>query len=317
MARGLAAAGHAVRAFVLRDEPWLAPPEGTEIAIGDITDPVALREAALGCDVILHAAALVRIWVRDRSDFDRVNVEGVVRAAEAARRARARLVYMSSFLALGPTDGGIVGEDTPRGGKHPHGDYERTKRAADRLARDLAARGDDVVRLYPGAVYGPGALTSGSHVVKVLLQHARGELPGLLGAGDRRWCFAFIDDVVAGAVRAVATAAAGSSYILGGENRTLRELFECFHEVSGIEPPRRRIPYAAAALIGRAQRWRAELTGREPQLTDQVVRIYRHEWAYSSARAEQELGYRITPLREGLRRTVAWLRADGLLPPLH
>ena len=48
-----------------------------------------------------------------------------------------------------------------------------------------------------------------------------------------------------------------------------------------------------------------------------MVRIYRHEWAYSSARAEQELGYRITPLREGLRRTVAWLRADGLLPPLH
>ena len=55
-------------------------------------------------------------------------------------------------------------------------------------------------------------------------------------------------------------------------------------------------------------RWRASLTGTEPPLTDEVVNIYRHDWAYSSDRAVRELGYRITPLQEGLRRTVEWLR---------
>jgi farnesol dehydrogenase len=55
----------------------------------------------------------------------------------------------------------------------------------------------------------------------------------------------------------------------------------------------------------------AELTGHLPLLTPAVVRTLREHWAYSSAKAERELGYRITPLEEGLRRTIEWLRAAG------
>ena len=72
-------------------------------------------------------------------------------------------------------------------------------------------------------------------------------------------------------------------------------------------------PELALALL--SQRLWAELTGREPELTDEVVEIYRHEWAYSSARAERDLAYRITPFAEGVVRTVAWLRATGALRP--
>jgi hypothetical protein len=92
------------------------------------------------------------------------------------------------------------------------------------------------------------------------------------------------------------------------------ELFRAFEAASGIPAPTRRIPYALAGLVGRVQRLWAEATGREPELTDEVVEIYRHEWAYSSARAERELAYRITPFAEGIVRTVAWLRAAGALP---
>jgi len=60
---------------------------------------------------------------------------------------------------------------------------------------------------------------------------------------------------------------------------------------------------------GKLMRWRAALTGIEPIITDEVIEIYRHDWAYSSDRAVADLGYRITPLEEGLRRTVAWLRS--------
>ena len=58
----------------------------------------------------------------------------------------------------------------------------------------------------------------------------------------------------------------------------------------------------------------AELTGHPPQLTHQVVGVFREHWAYSSAKAERELGYRVTPLRQGLQETVAWLREQGALP---
>ena len=65
---------------------------------------------------------------------------------------------------------------------------------------------------------------------------------------------------------------------------------------------------------GGIQRWRAELFGVEPELTDGVVGIYRHEWAFSSERAQRELGYRITPFETGIASTVEWLRREGVLP---
>ena len=128
---------------------------------------------------------------------------------------------------------------------------------------------------------------------------------------------AFVVDVAAGFASALTRAKDGSAYILGGDNKTLVDLFAAFEFETGIAPPKLRIPYGIARFAGRLERWRAELTGIEPEVTDEVVRIYAHEWAYSSARAEAELDYRITPLRQGVAKTAEWLRAYGALPLRH
>jgi farnesol dehydrogenase len=258
---------------------------------------------------------MVKPWAKDKGAFDRVNVGGLHHVLDAARAANARVFYTSSFIALGPTDGATFDEDTPHAAIKPHNDYERTKLAADRVARDAAASGYPIVRLYPGVAYGPGAITPGNHVVTNLIRHARGKVPGVLGAGDRRMSLAFVDDVISGFSAALNRAKDGSGYILGGENKTLVDLFAAFQAETGIAPPKMRIPYSIARFAGRIERWRAELFGIEPEVTDEIVRIYAHEWAYSSARAEAELGYRITPLRDGIAKTVAWLREHGALPP--
>lgn len=309
----LARAGHSVRGFVRDAARWQDRPDSSEQAVGDVTDAGALLRAAEGCDTIVHAAALVKMWAKDRRRFDRVNVEGLRNAIDAARGHGARLVYISSFIALGPTDGRVFDEQTPRDSTVFHNDYERTKWIADQMARKVEPRAIDLVRLYPGVIFGPGALTPGNHVVQLLLQHARGKLPGMLGGGTERQCFAYVDDVAAGVVLATEKATPGSGYILGGENRNAVELFRSFERASDIAPPRRHIPFAVAGWIGKLQRWRAELLGIEPELTDEVVRIYRHEWAYSSAKATRELGYSITPFDGAVAQTVAWLRDRGEL----
>lgn len=313
VARALVAGGHSVRGLVRDPARRSVALEGVEVRAGDVTDVESFRRAAGDCDAIVHAAAWVKNWSRDRAVFDRVNVGGFRHALEAARSVGAKLVYTSSFVALGPTDGTVLDEASPRMPGEAHNEYERTKWEADRLAREAARSDVPVVRLYPGVVFGPGELTAGNHVVQSLLQHAAGKLPGLLGRGDRRLCFAYVEDVAAGFVAATERAAPGAAYVLGGENRTLVDLFEAFGRRTGIAPPTRRIPYAAAAAVGWFQRKRADWFGIEPELTDEVVGIYRHEWAYSSARAEQELGYRITPFEAALAKTVAWLEETGTL----
>jgi farnesol dehydrogenase len=166
-----------------------------------------------------------------------------------------------------------------------------------------------VVLLYPGVVYGPGDLTDGNLVVKMVADHLAGRLAGIVGPGDRLWSYAFAEDVALGHVAALERGRAGERYFLCGENVSMVGLFERLAEVTGTPPPRRHIPYPVAALLGRSLHLWAELTGQAPLLTHEVVNVFREHWAYSSAKAARELGYVSTPLKDGLRRTVEWLRS--------
>jgi len=305
----LVTAGFDVVALARRAEDAARLPAGVTLHLGDVTDLASLERGMEGCGAVFHSAALVKRWARDPREFDRVNIEGLGNVLRAAGRAGVRkILYTSSFIALGPTDGKIADEDFEPGPRILHNDYERTKWAADRFVRVKAREGEPLVVLYPGVIYGEGRLTDGNIIAQAVKKHLDGKLPGTIGPGDRRQCFTYVKDAAEGHLLAFQKAEYGSRYILGGENRTVRELFALVEKAGGPPPPRRKIPYGVASAVGLAQRLRAYVTGREPELTDQEVGIYRHEWAYSSERAVRDLGYRMTPLEEGVARMVAWLR---------
>ncbi|HEY7924676.1 MAG TPA: NAD-dependent epimerase/dehydratase family protein, partial [Vicinamibacteria bacterium] len=256
---------------------------------------------------------LVKLWVPDPQRFHATNVGGLENALAAAKAAGARLVYTSSFIALGPSGPGAHDASRPHPGPPFRNAYERTKALADAAARAAAERGGDVVILYPGVIYGPGEMTEGNLVARMIADHMNGRLPGLVGPGDRRWSYAFVEDVAEGHALALEKGKAGDRFVLGGENATLRHFFELLQEIAGTKPPRLQIPYAVASVVGRAQWLWAELTGHPPQLTHGEVAVFREEWACDSSKAVSELGYEWRPLAEGLRETVRWLRAAGQL----
>jgi farnesol dehydrogenase len=225
-----------------------------------------------------------------------VNVGGLRNVLDVtATRGVPRLIYTSSFLALPPADG-----DAPLRAN----DYQRTKIDAEWIAAEAASAGRPIVRLYPGVVYGPGKMTEGNLVGRLLADHVRGRLPGLIGA-DRVWSFACVDDVAAGHVAALERGRAGAQYRLGGENLPQMRPFEILQEWTGRPLPRR-IPYAVATAIGLVEEMRVQLFGGTPKLTRGTVDIFRHDWPLDSREAMRDLGYTITPLREGLARTMDW-----------
>ncbi|MFQ5876770.1 MAG: NAD-dependent epimerase/dehydratase family protein [Acidobacteriota bacterium] len=312
VARRIAAAGHRVRALC-RPGSEARAPSGCESAIGDICDRPSIERALAGCDALVHMAALVRTWSSRRADFDRVNVAGlssVLRAAEEA--GVGRIVYTSTIVALGPTDGRIGDEDSfDRRDRRFCTDYERTKWIAEGMVRERIAAGLPAVVVYPGVVYGPGAATEGNLLRRMLARHLEAGLRTRLGRGDNRICHAFVEDVADGHLAALERGAPGRGYVLGGENVTQDDLFSVLEQLTGVPSPRWRIPYAAAEAAGAVLQGLAWISGRRPAVTPGVVRTFRHEWAYSSDRAMREIGYRVTPLREGLRRTLEALRAEG------
>lgn len=288
-------------------------PAGVGLAHGDVTDRASLARAAGDVELILHAAALVKILAPDR-DFERVNVGGLSNVLEVARSGGKRVVYVSSFMALGPTEGGPAGELDERAEPRERvfiNAYERTKTRADRLARQAIAAGEPVQVVYPAVIYGPGEMTEGNIVVRALLDVLHRKVPALLGDPARRWGYAFVDDVAHGVVRVVEAAAPGTRYMLGGENVSQGEFYRLVGELSGVAMPRRRMPDAVASTLGWLMRTTAQITGGVPKLTPDLVEVFRHDWAYSSAAAERELGYRPRPLREGLATTLAWLAESG------
>jgi farnesol dehydrogenase len=311
VAHALAGRGHELRLLTRPGSRLTGLPEGIETVRGDVTDGDSLKRAAEGCQALLHMAALVKMWVPDRAVFDAVNVGGLENALAAAEAVGARLVYTSSFIAVGPTGSEPVAEDHLHAGDRYRNDYERTKALADGVARRAMADGRELVCLYPGVVYGPGEMTDGNLVAKMIADHVKGKLPGIVGPGDRLWSYAFVGDVAEGHAAALEKGRAGERYFLGGPNHSHRELFALLTELAGSPPPRH-IPYPAATAVGFAMWLWAELTGHPPELTHREVGVFREHWAYSSEKARAELGYEPTPLREGLRQTLDWLREEGL-----
>ena len=303
-------------------------PEGVEVVAGDVADAAGVRQAMAGCEAVVHAAALVKI-LAPAAEFDRINVGGLenVLAAARAEPGGAKVVYVSSFMALGPSEGGPggvldesaapagFGEGTGGGGRTWINSYERTKALADSLARRAIAAGQDVVVVYPGVIYGPGEMTEGNLVVRHVLDLLHRRLPALLGTPGRRWCHVFVDDVARGIGLALERARPGGRYVLGGENTALGDFYRLVEELSGVPVPRRRLPDGLATTLGAVQKAWARLRGTTPALTPDLVEVYRHDWAYSSARAAAELGYTFRPLREGLAATLAWLRETGQWRP--
>ena len=310
VARALADAGHELRLLARASSNQDGLPRG-EIVSGDVTDADALLRGAQGCEAVVHMAGLVKSWVPDPERFDAVNLGGFRNALAAARAAKARLLYTSSFIAIGPTAEQPADETRVHACDTFRNHYERTKAMADRMACEAAAAGDDIVMVYPGVVYGPGEMTDANLIVKMIADHLHGRMPGIIGPGDRRWSYVYVEDVARGHALALERGARGQRYFLCGENATLGELFAKLHELTGVKAPTRHIPYAAATALGGLMYLWAELTGHPPQLTHREVGVFREHWSYSSAKAERELGYRVTPLLDGLRKTVEWLRQTG------
>lgn len=313
----LVADGHEVTVLVRPTSSRTGFPDAVRFAVGDVTEPASLRAAAHGHDAVLHGAALVKIAAPGDA-FDRINVQGLENVLRAAEDARVeRVLYVSSFMALGPSEdapGGVHDESSPADDRDWINHYERTKTVADRRARRAIRDGAPVSVVYPGVIYGPGELTEGNIVVRHVIDLVHGRLPALLGKAHRRWNYVFVDDVAAGVVTALVDAPTGRRYVLGGDNVTQEEFYRLVGELTGARVPTLRMPDPVGKVAGAVEKAWAALQGRTPKLTPDLVDVYRHDWALDSTRAREELGYRPRPLAAGLRETVDWLKGTDEWP---
>jgi dihydroflavonol-4-reductase len=280
----------------------------------DVRDPHTLSSALRGSRMVVHTAALYRFWAKNPLDFYRVNVEGTRNVLRAANREDLELVvYTSSVGTLGVHNVSARGPADESDAPHIHhlfGPYKQSKFVAEHEALRAAAEGLPVILVLPTTPLGPGD-RGPTPTGRIVLDFLNGRMPGWY---DTMLNVVDVDDVANGHLLAAEYGALGRSYILGGENISLRELLFTLSEMTGLPPPRFRVPASLAmALALGSELIEGRLLQRTPHIPLEGTRMARTKMVFSDARARRELGYRSRPANEAIARSARWFSSNGYL----
>jgi dihydroflavonol-4-reductase len=314
VARALAAEGADLRLLV-RKTSNLANLEGIrgDTYEGDLMQPESLRAGLADCDAVMHVAADYRLWIRDPENMYRANVDGTRELLRLAREAGVkRVVYTSSVATMRFFTNGIVSnEDTPVSIKDMVGHYKRSKYLGEQEAIKAAQAGQQVMVLNPTTPIGPNDAKP-TPTGRIFVDFLNRKFPAYVDTGLN---LVDVSEVARAHVLALTKGTPGRRYILGGENLTLKQILDKMAAITGIPSPRTKIPFALAATYAFFEEWiTGRIRGKEPRATLEEVHMGRKKMFASSARAQQELGFRILPVNPAMRAAIEWFRARGYAP---
>ena len=312
VARALAARGTRVRGLIRESSPRanLTDFPG-ELVEGDLRDAEAVARAMVGVRHIFHVAADYRLWAPDPEEIVRNNAATTRIVMEAALAAGVeRVVYTSSVATLKPRDGGPVDESRAAAPDQVVGAYKRSKVVAERLVEDMVAkRGLPAVIVQPSTPIGPRDVRP-TPTGRIIVEAANGRMPAFVDSGLN---LVHVDDVASGHLLAFDEGRIGARYILGGQDVMLGDMLAEIAAIVGRKAPTIRIPRAPLFPLAWVNEQVARVTGGDPFLNMDSLRMAKHRMFFTSAKAEAELGYRARPHREALADAIAWFRGAGMV----
>ena len=279
-----------------------------EVVEGDMRDAASMSRALDGVGALFHVAADYRLWAPDPTEIVRNNLLGTEAVMQAALAAGVqRIVYTSSVATLSlahtPAD-----ETSPLNEADAIGAYKRSKVAAERLVeRMVAEQGLPAIIVNPSTPIGPGDVRP-TPTGRIIVEAATGRVPAFVDTGLN---LVHVDDVAEGHCLALEKGRVGDRYILGGQDVSLRDMLAEIARLTGRRPPSINLPRGPLYPLAVAAEMVGRITGKEPFLTVDALKMAGHHMFFSSAKAERELGYRARPYPEALADALAWFRLEG------
>ena len=311
VARALVARGMHVRVLMrpTASRSNIAGMECEPVA-GDMRDADSMTAALKGARYLFHVAADYRLWARDPGEIERTNLKGAQASMGAALTCGVeKVIYTSSVAALKPGDA-AVDESSRHTPQSVIGAYKRSKLVAEREVERLIAEEN-----LPAVIVAPST-PIGSRDIKptptgrIIVEAATGRIPAFVDTGLN---LVHVDDVAQGHLLALDKGKIGENYILGGEDVSLEAMLANIAALSGRKAPTIKLPRGPLFPLAWGAEFVARLTGKEPFLTADALRMSRYRMFFSSEKAKRELGYTARPYREGLADALGWFSQNGYL----
>jgi dihydroflavonol-4-reductase len=277
---------------------------------GDVTDPASLEAACAGQDIVFHLAGLVAYKKSDQARLEKVNVGGTKNVVEACLKTGVpQLLHVSSVVAIGASfKPQPLTEDFTYNIAHLKLGYFDTKKRAEDVVRSAALTGKiRAVCVNPSTIYGFGDARKGSR--KNQIKVAKGKMPFYTNGGVN---VVGVEDVVEGILLAVKHGKSGERYILAGENMTIKCLFEEIAAAAGVNPPKRLMPNWLLHSIGFVGDCLFPLGVDIGVSGVNAHTATLYHW-FDSAKAQRELGFKPSPAKNAIQKSVTWMKENGYL----
>ena len=311
----LAAAGARVKALV---RPATARnPETLEWIDGDLLRRDSIDSAVKGCRYVFHVAGDYRFWARDQREIFANNVQGTINLLESAKAAGVERIVVTSttgILERGTPE--RLADETRLGSPSQFkGPYKRSKFQAYLETKQRADAGWPIVTALPTAPIGPHDLKP-TPTGMIIVQFLNGRIPMLARTGLN---FVDVRQCARGHLLAMTRGRAGERYLLGGVNLWLGEFLQRLEPYSKHRAPRLHAPHWLSFAAACASETFARFSPRwTPFVTRESVRMSRGPHFSTTAKAESELGYDVSPIDDAIHDAVADFAARGLVPrPSH
>jgi NAD dependent epimerase/dehydratase len=171
-----------------------------EVFAGDIRDPNGVRSAMMGCDVVMHLAALIAIPYSYHSPDTYVdtNIKGTLNIVQAARELGVdRVIHTSTSEVYGTARFVPIAESHPLQGQSP---YSASKIGADHIAQSFYHSFETPISIIrPFNTYGPRQ-SARAVIPTIITQIASGFNKIKLGAIHPTRDFNYVQDTVRGFV---------------------------------------------------------------------------------------------------------------------
>jgi dihydroflavonol-4-reductase len=316
LCRILAEDNRPIRAMVRSTSPTsILRDVGVETVEANLLVPESLEDAMDDCDVVFHAAAVYRTW-SDNPELEIIKpaVEGTRNVLEAARKKNVRkIIYASSVVAIGGGDSFDHGRNEDDWNDDATLPYNIAKTRAEKLAHELADELDlNVIYVLPGMVLGPNdfKITPSNGLVRDFLN---GKIPFFY---DSAFTIVDVRDVARGMLLAEQHGQRGERYILGGQQVTVKELFDQLAEMTTRSAPAMKLGAGTAKVSSYPMKWLSKLFGNEPMITPEIVEDQFGKYHnFSSAKAIEKLGYEHRSLLRVLEDSINWLIKQNEVSP--